>query len=214
LNQEVQEMNEIIIDYREKADELISFLQSQGIAVKVEKLSFGDYLLDGAVTVERKCASDFVTSIIDGRLFKQVANLKRHAPRPVLIIEGNPYRTGFNMDNRAIEGALLSLQTVWYLPVLFSKTLIETAGRLIMICKQHAEFNDVVTLRWGYRPKRLATRKLYLLQGLPGIGPDLAKRMLDHFDSVSGIFNASIKELTTVKGIGSTKAKKIREILD
>ena len=82
-----------------------------------------------------------------------------------------------------------------------------------MISKQYAEFEDVITLRWGYRPKKLANRRLYLLQGLPGIGPDLAKRMLDRFDSVSDIFNASAEDLTIVKGIGEIKAAKIKEVL-
>ena len=91
-------MHEVIVDYRENADELIEQLKSRGFDITIKKLSFGDYLLNGEVTVERKIAKDFVKSIIDGRLFKQIANLKRHTPRPLLIIEGNPYRTGFNMD--------------------------------------------------------------------------------------------------------------------
>ena len=37
-----------------------------------------DDILDGVSTVERKTADDFIVSIIDGRLFRQVANLKKN----------------------------------------------------------------------------------------------------------------------------------------
>lgn len=83
-----------------------------------------------------------------------------------------------------------------------------------MIGRQDETCLDVVPLRGGYRPKRLKSKQLYLLQGLPQIGPMLAKRLLEHFKSVSKIMNASIDELTEVDGIGTVSATKIREVLD
>ena len=73
---------------------------------------------------------------------------------------------------------------------------------------------DVVPLRGGYRIKRLKSKQLYILQGLPKVGPKLAKRLLRHFKSVSKVMNASVRALTEVDGIGKISAERIREVLD
>ena len=49
---------------------------------------------------------------------------------------------------------------------------------------------------------------------LPDVGPKLAKRLLNHFHSVSRVMNAVVDELTEVEGVGKIRAAKIREILD
>jgi len=83
-----------------------------------------------------------------------------------------------------------------------------------IIGKQTESYIDVVPLRGGYRPKRLKSKQLYLLQGLPQVGPMLAKRLLKHFKSVSNVVNASVQDLKEIDGIGKVSAKKIREVLD
>jgi DNA excision repair protein ERCC-4 len=159
-------------------------------------------------------ARDFLISIIDGRLFKQLSNLKKHCSRPLLLIEGNPYETDLAFDPQAIKGALLSTQALWYVPVIFSSSKEETRDIFLMLGRQEESNLDVVSLRGGYRPKRLKSRQLYLIQGLPQVGPSLAKRLLEHFGSVAKIMNATIAELICVEGIGQVVAKAIRAILD
>ena len=204
----------IRIDYREKASGIIDLLKQEDIAIEIGKVSYGDYIINEAVTIERKTAKDFLVSIIDGRLFNQLSNLKKHCLNPILLIEGNPYKTELDFDPMAIKGALLSAQAVWYIPVIFSRSKEDTRNIFLMIGRQDETYMDVVPLRGGYRPKTLKSKQLYLLQGLPQIGPLLAKRLIEHFRSVSNVMNASIEELTEVDGIGRVSAEKIREILD
>jgi len=204
----------IRVDYREKASGLVDLLEKEDIFAEVKKVPYGDYVINDSITIERKTAKDFLVSIIDGRLFNQLSNLKKHCRRPVLLIEGNPYKTELNFDPMAIKGALLSAQAVWYIPVIFSRSKEDTRDILLMIGRQDEAYMDVVPLRGGYRPKRLKSKQLYLLQGLPQIGPLLAKRLIEHFRSVSHVMNASVKELTEVDGIGKVSAEKIREVLD
>ena len=83
-----------------------------------------------------------------------------------------------------------------------------------MIGRQVGVCIDVVPLRGGYRPKRLKSKQLYILQGLPKIGPKLVKKLLRHFKSVSKVMNASVRALTEVDGIGKISAERIREVLD
>jgi ERCC4-type nuclease len=52
----------------------------------------------------------------------------------------------------------------------------------------------------------------HLLQGLPGVGPELAKRMREHFGRVPWKWDVTEKDLMQVKGIGKEKAKKMIEL--
>ena len=182
--------------------------------LEIGQVRYGDYIINDAITIERKTARDFLISIIDGRLFNQLSNLKKHCSRPLLLIEGNPYETDLAFDPLAIKGALLSTQAIWYVPVIFSSSKEETRDIFLMLGRQEESNLDVVPLRGGYRPKRLKSRQLYLIQGLPQVGPTLAKRLLEHFGSVARIVNATVAELMRVEGIGQVSAKAIRAILD
>ena len=64
--------------------------------------------------------------------------------------------------------------------------------------------------RPGYRPKGKRARQLFLLQGLPGVGPERAARLLERFGSVQAIMTASANDLATVDGIGEKTAAKMR----
>jgi DNA excision repair protein ERCC-4 len=204
----------ITIDYREIASGLSDLLKDSGALVEIEKLSYGDYIINDMITIERKTAKDFLVSIIDGRLFNQLSNLKKFCNHPILLIEGNPYKTVHNFDRMAIKGTLISTQTIWYVPVIFSRTKEDSRDILLMISRQVGTCVDVVPLRGGYRLKRLKSKQLYILQGLPKVGPKLAIRLLRHFKSVSKVMNASVRALTEVDGIGKISAERIREILD
>ena len=204
----------IRMDYREKASGLVDLLQEMELILEIGQVPYGDYIINDAITIERKTAKDFLISIIDGRLFKQLSNLKKHCSRPLLLIEGNPYETDLAFDPLAIKGALLSAQAIWYIPVIFSSSKEETRDIFLMLGRQEENNLDVVPLRGGYRPKRLKSKQLFLIQGLPQVGPTMAKRLLEDFGSAAKIMNATVAELMRVEGIGQVSAKAIRAILD
>jgi Fanconi anemia group M protein len=204
----------ITVDYRERASGLLELIRERDVFVEVKPLSFGDYIINDSITIERKTARDFLISIIDGRLFTQLSNLKKHCPCPVVLLEGNPCKTDVEIDPAAIKGALISVETIWYVPIVFTRSKEDSVETLLMMGRQDETYMDVVPLRGGYRPKRLKSRQLYILQGLPKVGPNVAKRLLEHFHSVRQIMNASVEELIAVEGIGMVSAKAIREVLD
>ena len=204
----------ITVDHREKASGLIGLLQEEDVVVEVKYLRYGDYFIHDAVTIERKTARDFLISIIDGRLFRQITNLKRHCKKPLLLIEGSPYQTDLHVDVNAIKGALLSVQAIWHIPVVISESKEDSKDIMLTIGRQHERSIDVVPLRVGYRPSRLKSQQLFVLQGLPGVGPTLAKRLMKRFKSVSNVMRAAAEELSKVDGIGPVSAGRIREVLD
>lgn len=204
----------ITVDYRERASGLLELIREHDALVEVKPLPFGDYIINDSITIERKTARDFLISIIDGRLFTQLSNLKKHCPCPVVLIEGNPFKMDVDIDPAAIKGALISVETIWYVPIVFTRSKEDSVETLLMMGRQEETYMDVVPLRGGYRPKRLKSRQLFILQGLPKVGPTVAKRLLEHFGSVSNAMNASVEDLTQVEGIGRITAEKIREVVD
>ena len=117
------------------------------------------------------------------------------------------------IDPQVIKGAIVSLSVSRQIPLIFSKSPDGTSEILVMAGIQDVKYRDEILKRAGRRPRRLLTRKLFLLQGLPGIGPKIAKRMLEHFGSVEKVIAASEHAISCVEGIGRKKASQIREIV-
>ncbi len=209
-------MNIIIeIDYRERSSGIRDILcATEGIVVEEKRLIVGDYLINRHIAVERKTVKDFILSIIDGRLFSQASRLKRHARVQFIIIEGtNLFHAGYAVDPQAIKGAVVSLSVSWQIPLIFSKSPQGTAEVLLMAGIHDGKYHDDIGKRIGRRPRRIEMRKLYLLQGLPNIGPKIAKRMLEHFGSIEKVIVADEQELACVEGIGKKRAAMIRKII-
>ena len=89
----------ICADYREKASGIIDLLKKEGAFIEVKKIPHVDYIINDSIAIERKTARDFLISIIDGRLFNQLSNLKKRCSNPVLLVEGNPYKTDLDFDD-------------------------------------------------------------------------------------------------------------------
>ena len=206
---------QVVADFRERSSGVIEALRKKGdIAVSEGSLKTGDYLINGSITVERKTCRDFCISIIDGRLFRQVARLKKEAPRPVLVIEGgNLLHTGIDIDENAVRGALVSVSICWYMPVIFSRDPKGTADFIEMAGRQDLVFEKELWLRPGSKPKRDRRRQLYILQGLPEVGPKKALALLDHFGSIEKVVSASKEDLVSVPFIGDKTATAIRTIV-
>ena len=149
-------------------------------------------------------------SDIDGRFFKQMNQLATSRFKGVLILEGssgNLVRVGIRRE--ALQGALVTSSLILGIPVLRAMVPEETARLMVYAARQANIAAEGGLKRAGYRPKGKYHRQLYILQGLPGVGPKRAALLLKHFGSIQGVFNASMKELSSVSGIGSNTAEKI-----
>ena len=204
----------IFVDDREKRSGLIKLLTDEGMDVIIRRLPCCDYIINNEISIERKTGRDFLVSIVDGRLFHQARMMKKSLNRPIFLVEGNPFRVEMEFTAESIRGAILSLQTIWYIPVLFSKSKTDTCRIFKMIGEQEQTQSDLLALRHGYRPKKLITRQLYILQGLPNIGPLLAKRLLEHFGTVRNVMLADSEALLEVNGIGKHVTENICKVLD
>ena len=203
----------ISIDYREKPSGLPDLLVDEGFEVAISKLPYCDYVINNEISIERKTGRDFAISIIDGRLFKQASWMRKKTNRPVFLLEGSPFKIDVDIHKKAIKGAMLSIQVVWYIPIIYSRSMEDTCNIFKILTAQQENQTELLELRHGFRSKRMISKRLYLLQGLPNIGPVMALRLIKHFKTVHHIMNASIDELMEVEGIGENTADKIQDIL-
>lgn len=202
------------VDPRERAARLPELARACDVFdVRIRHLSIGDYLIAGTVVVERKTYADFATSLTDGRLFLQAAALSRDPHRPLILVEGPQTDRLPAVHPHALQGAIASLAIMWRLP-LIEVTSPEAGLRLFQtIAEQVSRGNPLGLKRYDRKPKRQASRRLYVLQGLPGVGPALAARLLARFGSVERAITADAQLLMEVDGLGPAKAARIRDLV-
>jgi DNA excision repair protein ERCC-4 len=207
-----QDSIHIIADDRECKSDVIKFLsEMENVDLSIQRLSVGDYQVENQLIVERKTLKDFAISIIDGRLFKQMIRLENSNSKSALILEGTAIDTAeIGMTREAMQGALITVSLILGIPILRSKDSSETARLIVYIGRQIESVARGGVQRHGYRPKNKRKRQLYILQGLPGVGPERAERLLDRFGSVEAAISASSSELQSVDGIGIGVADRIR----
>ncbi len=206
----------VIADDREANSETVQELKKiAGVEVLIQRLSLGDYEIDGSLLFERKTLIDLTASIKDGRLFRQACKLASCPMRCAIILEGTTKDlVASKMRREAIQGALIMLTIVLGIPLLRSKDPQETARLMLYAAKQIRAVELGAVARRIKRPKGKRKLQLHLLQGLPGVGPERARNMLDMFGSVEGVITAKQEELIKVPGIGRHLAKTIRWVVE
>lgn len=206
--------HELRVDPSERHAALLDLArQCDDFDVRMEHLTVGDYCLDRGIIVERKTHADFAVSLVDGRLFPQAAKLARSPHRPVILLEGPRPARMPDVHPHALKGAMVSLAVMWRLPVLCARDPEDSLRILRFLADQLGTSDHGVLKRYDRKPKRLVSRKLYMLQGLPGVGPTLAQRLLLEFGRVERVVTADEEALMRVHGVGREKAARIRDVM-
>jgi len=199
----------IIVDVHEK--EVGKILEKMGAKVIRKKLDIGDFICPGNVAIERKAHSDFVQSIIDGRLFRQVEELSRNFNKVILIIEGFSNRKISENSLKAAISAILLKNSV---SLVNTKNEGETANLVYWIAKKSYEKKKEISFALKRKKVDYKLVQLKILSEFPGISYKKAKRLLKRFGNLKKIFNASELDLQKVEGIGLKLARNIKRILE
>jgi ERCC4-type nuclease len=163
----------------------------------VTQLQAGDLWItatDGALLlVERKTASDLLASIADGRLFDQVAAMREVSQWCYVVIQGVPAPTptgkvglygGLDVTNwnwNAVQGALQSAQEAGAVIVYLPDDRLEFERFIIRL----AERDRGAMRTKALRQPDLLHPGMIALTGLPGIGLDRAKSLLEALSSAA-----------------------------
>jgi Fanconi anemia group M protein len=206
----------VMADVRERAGGVASWIETlPDVSVEWAHLPEADFLLGDGVAVERKSARDFVASILDRRLFDQIERLVQSYPRPLLLLEGDPLSTEIGVHPNAIRGALAHVAVTQRVPVLPTTSPQESAELLVVIARQ-------VQSTGGERPRAPAKRRAggslsehqeAVAAALPGVGPVLARRLLEGSGSLAALAAADAAALRQVRGIGHHRARSLADLL-
>ena len=204
----------MIIDEREKKSGIPDLLRSVGVNIELKNLPIGDYIVAPETIVERKSIQDFISSVFDGRLFDQCNRLKEHFEHPVILMEGNVDQIEDLTENSLVfYGAISSIVLDFKIPIIPTPSASHTAKLLIAMCTRQ-ENKKGPFLKKIRKSDDLQKQQLSVLCSLPGVGEKLATRMLEKFGSPTNTLKASYTELSKIKGMGESKALKIRKMLD
>lgn len=206
----------VFADYREKGSGVIKELIDLGANIQLEKLDSADYLLSQRVAVEYKTTHDFVESIIDGRLLKQVKELKRNFERPVIMVEGEEDIYSLrNVHPNAIRGMLATISISYGIPIIYSRNFKDSAALLnIMARREQEESSSDYSLHGDRKPMTCRGQQEYIISSLPGVGPSLAKELLRNFRTIKNIMNSDQGSLRKVDKVGEKIANNIKNIIE
>ncbi|MGD8207954.1 MAG: ERCC4 domain-containing protein [Thiohalocapsa sp.] len=202
----------ITADDREAGSSVVESLRTApGVDLRIARLPVGDYLIDDLLLIERKTLPDLMASIKDGRLFSQALRLVDAAPRVAVLLEGRSRELVVaGMRREAVQGALISITVFLGIPLLRSMDAAESARLMLYAARQQRAYAYGALPRKGRRPRGKGATQNRILQGLPGVGPERARRLLQRFGSVESVMTAEREQLRSVDGIGESTAKAIR----
>ncbi|MDG6998052.1 MAG: DEAD/DEAH box helicase [Nitrososphaerota archaeon] len=201
----------VYADTREIA-ELVEWIRQRGARVEVKQLDFGDFVLSNEIVIERKTLDDFVKSIYDGRLFKQLVNMNEKYSRPILVVQGDRKHLS-GIGESAFYGALASVLSDFKVPIFFAANEREVSELVFHIARrEQIEKKRDNRVREGRKPMSLADIQRYIVSGIPGVSGILADRLLANTHSLQRLFTTDELDLLKVEGIGEVMAKRIRGI--
>jgi len=194
------EKPKIIVDYREKNSLVISELINLGIDIEFRELKVADYIVKD-VAIERKTISDFVSSMINKRLFRQIQELQQYKNR-LLLIEGINEQELYTDDNssvngNAIRGFLLSILLKYNIPIIFTKNYEDSAKFISILSKKQTK---EIALKAKKRILNKKEQLQFIIESFPGIGPKTAQKLLKKFKTIQNIINAPEQKLKETIG--------------
>ncbi|MDA4130920.1 MAG: helicase-related protein, partial [Thaumarchaeota archaeon] len=191
----------VYADTREIPD-LVEKIRQRGSRVEVKQLDFGDFVLSSEIVVERKTLEDFVKSIYDGRLFKQLVSMSEKYAKPILVVQGERKHLS-GIGEPAFYGALASVLADFRVPIFFAANEKEVSEIIYHIARrEQIEKKKETRVREGRKPATLSENQRYIVSGIPGISGILADRLLTEVETIEKLFSASEIDLAKVNGIG------------
>lgn len=98
----------IVMDDREDP-KMKQYLKSRDVGFTVRRMRIGDYVIDGNIVIERKTMDDFCGSIMDGRLSKQIRQMKEVYTDILILVSGKIEDRTSDINENCIIGKMASI---------------------------------------------------------------------------------------------------------
>jgi Fanconi anemia group M protein len=206
----------VFVDHRERNNAIVKQLIELGCEIRVTQLNSADYVVSDRTGIEFKNVSDFVDSIIDGRLLDQLGELKRNYDRPLIIIEGEEDIYSMRkIHPNAIRGMLANISISYGIPILQTKNPRETANLIWIIARREQEKRgNAFSPHSEKKAMTLTQQQEYIVSSFPNVGPVIAESLLKHFKTIKNIVNADAEELEKIEKVGKKTANNLKEMFE
>jgi Fanconi anemia group M protein len=203
----------IVADAYERRSGVLEALLGRGVEVEIARLPVADYDLPAGILVERKTIADLHVTLQRGRFWRQVAELRKHARLPYLLIEGGNLDRGPIAAN-AIRGACLAVigQGV---PIISSRNSADSAAWLHLLALRGNGMRlprDRPAYSQRLKPPSAQVKEA-MLAVVPGLSVAGARALLAHFGSVAQVVNAGYDAWREVRGIGPRRARALERAI-
>ncbi len=212
----------IRIDSQEQRSGIPALLAAMPqVHIEMIPLRMGDYDVGGNPrrVFERKTGGDLLSSLAQGRLFAQLTTLRKNRFAPILLLEGDPLRVDHSlMRPESIRGALAYITAILRVPILPSSGPAESA-HLVYAAARQCQVGQAAHSSATHGPaggRRRATQseqQMQIVLSLPGIGWVTARAVCARFRSLHDLLNADAAQLSTVPGVGPSRAAALEQLL-
>ncbi|MFX1530076.1 MAG: ERCC4 domain-containing protein, partial [Promethearchaeota archaeon] len=159
----------IIIDHRENKLKALLDKRKEQMSYESQQLDIADIVISNEVAIERKEGFDFVSSIMDNRLFEQLLRLKETYQYPILIIEGlnDEVFENTGMKISSIYGALAYISYKLGISVIPTRNIEDTAIVIERIAYRE-QVKDGSPIFSRKAPKQMSKkeRRSFIIEGL------------------------------------------------
>jgi len=203
---------------------------NMGVLNEKKWLEVGDYVI-GNVCFEAKSAVDFMQSVLNKRIWTQVDNMDKWYDKNFVVIYGSmedalsnmKYITSFNNNTNPqqlrntykmrFKGAIGRLRLDYDINVIWRDRVEDVVDEIITIAKMAPIERKMIN---PSIPTRTATDdvRVDMLTTIKGVSEKKAKDLLKEHGCIMEIGDSNLNELMIVKGIGSTVADRINNVLN
>ncbi len=186
------------------------------VHIDLTPLRIGDYDVGGdpCRVFERKTGSDFLSSLVQGRLFAQLTALRKSRFAPILLLEGDPLRVSHSqMRPESIRGALTYITAILRVPILPSLGPEDSAQLVYAAAKQCQIGHTTHGPAAGRRRASLSEQQMQIVLALPGVGRATARAVCARFRSLHDLLNADAATLARVPGVSPARAAALEQLL-
>lgn len=178
--------------------------------------------------VQRKELSDLLASVDDGRLGKELAQMRSAGLQGVVVVEGRmtftsdgDLVTGFgrNWKREQVWGVELAIQQegAW---LVHTNSLADTIA-FVRSFERWTQKNRHGSLQgrpaakgiWGTKATD-ADFACHVLSSVPGIGQDAARKIFNAYGTLPLVWSGDWEELAKVKGLGPKRIGSLRKLFD
>ena len=202
----------LIVDDREP-DKIFNLLNKNKIKYEKQRLDIGDFVEED-VCIERKEINDFISSIIDGRIFKQVEKMVENYRKCLIVISGKYDYVNSRLPLNVVLASIASIIARNNISIVS----VDNDSQLITLINYFIKkATDGQDKKHDFKIKKVNQKyniNVRLIASIPSVGLDRATNILKKYKSIKEISSLDIEKLVEIPGIGKKTAEKILSALN